>query len=194
MNLNLFVTGRHLDENQFALDDVDNSVRVKAAPGEALQIALETAFLNLAFPVGTVLFHSSNPADFLGVGGWVAFGAGRVLVGVDESNTLFNSVEKLGGSYDALLAAHVHGMSGTTSSAGDHSHLSPTSDTNAGSVQVPPAFVPDWGADFVRAAPTTSNGAHSHAYSGVTSTSTGVSSTNANIQPYITVKMWKRTY
>lgn len=39
---------------------------------------------------------------------------------------------------------------------------------------------------------TNAAGAHSHTYSGTTSTQ-GAFATNANLQPYITVAMWKRT-
>jgi hypothetical protein len=42
------------------------------------------------------------------------------------------------------------------------------------------------------ALPSNTAGAHTHTLSGTTD-STGSSGTNANIQPYITVKMWKRT-
>lgn len=51
-----------------------------------------------AFPVGSIFVTVSTtpPAELLGYGTWEAFGAGRVLVGLDPSNPNFNPVEKIG--------------------------------------------------------------------------------------------------
>lgn len=59
--------------------------------------ALETVE---AFPVGAVFVSvsSTNPATSLGYGTWSAFGAGRVLVGLDSGDTDFDTVEETGGS------------------------------------------------------------------------------------------------
>ena len=56
-----------------------------------------------AFPVGAVFISvdSTNPATTLGYGTWVAFGAGRVLVGLDTGDTDFDTVEETGGSKTA---------------------------------------------------------------------------------------------
>lgn len=53
-----------------------------------------------AFPVGSIFttVSASNPSDLLGYGTWTPFGVGRVLVGVDTSNTDFDTVEETGGS------------------------------------------------------------------------------------------------
>lgn len=50
------------------------------------------------FPVGSIFITvtNTNPQTFLG-GTWVAFGQGRTLVGVDTSQTEFNTVQKTGG-------------------------------------------------------------------------------------------------
>lgn len=53
-----------------------------------------------AFPVGSVFISvvSTNPATLLGYGTWSAFGSGRVLVGLDASDSDFNAAEKTGGA------------------------------------------------------------------------------------------------
>ena len=57
----------------------------------------------------------TNPADYLGFGTWVLWGSGRVPVGVDKSDTSFNTVEKTGGSktvntlHSHTIASHSHG-------------------------------------------------------------------------------------
>jgi hypothetical protein len=57
------------------------------------------------FPVGSI-FISVNPADpnsQLGYGSWVRFAKGRVLVGLDESDTDFDTVEEIGGEKKHVL-------------------------------------------------------------------------------------------
>ena len=62
--------------------------------------------VDLAHPVGSLYFStdSTNPSQLFG-GTWVIWGAGRVPVGVDTSQTEFNTVEKTGGnkSYDHIV-------------------------------------------------------------------------------------------
>ena len=193
------------------------------------------------FPIGSVYINASNnasPSSLLGFGTWVEIGAGRVLVGQDVGDALFDTLEETGGSKDAVLVSHDHGAatgdnsvdhthtfsgtttgqsvshnhSGTTDTEPDHQHvsfgttgggfstglLSPTSGTSNGNYSTAPAGSHDH--SF-----TTGNASsdHTHNYSGTTSeqsanhnhsiTAEGVSATNANLQPYVVVKMWKRT-
>ena len=141
------------------------------------------------FPVGAIYTAvvSTNPGTLLGFGTWTAFGAGRVMVGFDASNALFNTAEETGGFYDAAVISHSHGFSGTTSTAGAHAHSQEAWDTgNSGT------FATGNGTTGNYTTATASAGAHEHTYSGTTG-DVGVSGTNANIQPYITVYMWKRT-
>tara|TARA_R110001592_G_scaffold86151_7_gene254274 strand:- start:4771 stop:5391 length:621 start_codon:yes stop_codon:yes gene_type:complete len=51
-----------------------------------------------AYPVGSVYTAvvATNPNTLLGVGTWAAFGAGRVLVGLNASDTAFDTVEETG--------------------------------------------------------------------------------------------------
>ena len=134
------------------------------------------------FPVGSIYTNSSvstNPATLLGFGTWTAFGAGRVMVGFNSSNALFDTAEETGGSADAIVVSHSHTATSTDSG---HTHsvnagANATASLNSGGV-------------VNLAATNTGTG-----YANITTTvaSTGSSGTNANYQPYITVYMWKRT-
>ena len=56
-----------------------------------------------AFPIGFIFISvdPTNPATSLGYGTWVAFGAGRVLVGLDSGDADFDTVEETGGAKSA---------------------------------------------------------------------------------------------
>ena len=182
--------------------------------------AFVQAALEALYPVGTIFTSTSstNPASTFGFGTWVAFGAGRVLVGQNTSNPAFNTLEETGGSPNATLPAHTHTFSDsfTTASAGGHSHsvsdpghfhqmvgpngvfndgLSPTTGTGIYGGGTPD----DASEKYNTYSKTTgisvgSVGDHTHtgSVSGTTS-SAGSGSADANLQPYIVVKMWKRT-
>lgn len=159
--------------------------------------AFVTAALQAVYPVGSIYTNAgvtTNPATLLGFGTWVAFGAGRVMVGLNGSDALFDALEETGGSKDAIVVSHSHGfsgsISGTTNEAGLHNHSTNISGTASGEGN--PATT-NAGPGTI----TTSNaGQHSHSfsasYSGTTNAE-GSGATNANLQPYITVAMWKRT-
>lgn len=144
------------------------------------------------YPVGSIYVNATNntnPGTLLGFGTWVAFGAGRVPVGFDSSDPLFDAAEETGGSKDAIVVTHDHSFSAsaTTSSAGSHSGHSGavTGGGHAGS---------GWynGGTQFSLAESVADHTHTVSVSGTTG-SAGSSGTNANLQPYITVYMWKRT-
>src|SRR5687767_7363189 len=62
---------------------------------------------NEAFPVGSVFISvvSTNPATLLGYGTWVAFGAGKTLVGINAGETEFDQAEETGGAKTVTIAA-----------------------------------------------------------------------------------------
>ena len=143
-----------------------------------------TAFLSAAYPVGSIYINAAtttNPATLLGFGNWVEFGSGRVMVGQSTGDASFDSLEETGGSKDAVVVSHSH--TATVSDPG-HTH------TASGTAQLTGAgggF--DWGAS----PPTTRTTNANTTGISVSVNTAGVSGTNANLQPYVVVKMWKRT-
>jgi hypothetical protein len=175
------------------IDDEFNAIQV--AVNSKPDTTTVNTLLQAIYPVGSIYINAgvtTNPASLIGFGTWVEFGAGKVLVGLDAGDTSFDTLEETGGSKDAIVVSHTHSFSGTTSTDGSHNHLSPTGDEFA-------AYgtngIPSNGPDGLRAdgrGYTSTSGSHSHTISGTTG-STGSSGTNANLQPYVVVKMWKRT-
>ena len=146
-----------------------------AASGtDTTQIAT-TAFVQAAleavYPVGSIYINASvttNPATLLGFGTWVAFGSGRVMVGQDSGQAEFNALEETGGAKTHTLTtseipSHTHGLSQLK----NHTNV------------------------FQKA------GFYDRALgggsAGYTTDSTGGGSAHNNLQPYIVVRMWKRT-
>jgi hypothetical protein len=143
------------------------------------------------YPVGSIYTNSSvttNPATLLGFGTWVAFGAGRVPVGLNAGDSLFDTLEETGGSKDATLVSHTHTA---TSTVTDPGHTHNINYGTSGSSSTPMVNGEGDNNVLVGTKPTLS------ATTGVTVatsiSTTGSSGTNANLQPYITVAMWKRT-
>jgi hypothetical protein len=169
----------------------DGGTGASTAAGAAANLVVE--FGKLLYPVGSIYINAgvtTNPATLLGFGTWTAFGAGRVPVGLNGSDALFDALEETGGSKDATLVSHNHTFSGTTSGVGNHTHTQ-SFGTGDGTFLVSGVSAQN-NTFSATVTPTQPAGAHDHTYSGTT-TSSGSSATNANLQPYITVAMWKRT-
>lgn len=155
--------------------------------------AIAAATKAALYPIGSIYVNatnSTNPGTLLGFGTWTAFGSGRVPVGFDASDPLFDTAEETGGSKDAIVVSHTHTFSGTTSTAGEHSHT--VTQGTGGLSSSGEAGTRSFTGSFPNNQATSSAGSHNHTVSGTTA-STGSSGTNANLQPYITVYMWKRT-
>ena len=160
--------------------------------GNSSTLLATTAFVQAALaalhPVGSIYINATvatNPGTLLGFGTWTAFGAGRVMVGFDSGNALFDTAEETGGVADATLPSHTHTATSTvTDPSHAHTYNQPVGQvgfTQGGSQSVP----------YPTAATTTS--ASTGITVATTNASAGTSGTNANYQPYITVYMWKRT-
>lgn len=152
-----------------------------------------TAALAAVYPVGSIYINatsSTNPATLLGFGTWSAFGAGRVMVGLDGSDALFDTAEETGGSKDAIVVSHTHTATSTVTDP-QHSHAAADGANFRG--YYPPltnggGFTGDGSYQFNNTA-----SASTGITVATTNASTGSSGTNANVQPFIVVRMWKRT-
>lgn len=161
---------------------------VTQSSGNSSTLLATTAFVQTALqilhPVGSIYINATNatnPGTLLGFGTWTAFGAGRVMVGFNSANALFDTAEETGGSADAITVSHTH--TATVTDPG-HSHtVALYGDTISGGLAL-------------RGTGNFSNNiSTSSVTTGITvaNSTTGSSGTNANYQPYITVYMWKRT-
>lgn len=177
-----------------------------------------TAFVQAAMaalhPVGSIYINatnSTNPGTLLGFGTWTAFGSGRVPVGFDSSDSMFDTAEETGGaktvSSSGTISGTVGGTSLTEAQMPKHYHLmlgpnSVSSPQGSGSSSgVYGGGTPD---DSTQAYGTYSTGGSASSGSQTTGTSNGDSHTHSFsgtysgsatsvVQPYITVYMWKRT-
>jgi hypothetical protein len=146
--------------------------------------AFVQAAIALLYPVGSIYTNASvstNPATLLGFGTWTAFGAGRVMVGFDSGNALFDTAEETGGSADAITVSHTH-----TATVTDPGHLHTQTEYNQPGIG-------NAGGGGARVSAQTANTGSATTGISVAVSTTGSSGTNANYQPYITVYMWKRT-
>ena len=163
--------------------------------------AFVQAALSAVYPVGAIYINatsSTNPATSLGFGTWTAFGAGRVMVGFDSGNALFDTAEETGGAADATLPTHSHttgtlAVSTTTTLTGNIGlKAAASSNATSGVFTATGDGVNYDGGGFYGVNQISMNANHNHTLSGSTATD-GTSGTNANYQPYITVYIWKRT-
>jgi hypothetical protein len=136
-----------------------------------------------AYPVGSIFttttVYADSAAVVAAIGGttWAAFGAGKVLIGLDSGDTDFDTVNETGGSKTASGTTGSHTL--TTSEMPAHTH---GGSTNA-SAQADNAQ-PLSGAYHTSGTATGSTGGgggHTHTLA------------NSIVQPYIVVYFWKRT-
>lgn len=151
------------------------------------------------YPVGSIYLSvkNTNPSAFFG-GTWVAWGVGRVPVGINTADGNFNTVEKTGGASTVALTAaqmpsHTHGVGTlTTANAGGHSHTVPFTKAAWGVNSGNKVLVDSKDYDAITNKTTNSAAAHKHTVSGATAAA-GSGSAHCNLQPYIVCYMWKRT-
>ena len=163
------------------------------------------------YPVGSLYYNATNatnPATLLGFGTWSAYAQGRVPVGLDSSQTEFDTIGETGG--DKNLQAHTHTRGTMNITSGTPGIRNGWTDSSGGGTmmysQSSGAFYTDRpsGDGYWWANPTSSGGAGvntqyhtrlnfdaSRNWTGETSTAgTGAAQ---NLQPYIVVYIWIRT-
>lgn len=155
-----------------------------------------TAALSRIYPIGSIYINatnSANPSILLGFGTWVEFGSGRFLVGQNASDALFDTLEETGGSKDAIVVSHSHTAStSVTLNDPGHSH-GIRRDQSIGVANVLNVSQGVSNYNPIPNATETATTGISVASSTTSIGATGSSGTNANLPPYIVVKMWKRT-
>jgi len=162
-----------------------------ASTGTSSTQLATTAFVQSAlvgaYPVGSIYMNAAvatNPATLLGFGTWVAFGAGKVPVGIDAADTDFDTVEETGGTKDAIIPTHNHTATTTSTDAG-HQHTYTRYNTLEGGTG---------GSTFwVNSSTQSTSVGYAQITSSTTVANAGESATGKNLQPYIVVYMWKRT-
>lgn len=154
--------------------------------------------IDIIHPVGKIFFTDDprNPAEYYPGTTWVAWGSGRVPVGVDTSDSDFNAPNKTVGakSHSYTPAGTVNGHVLTVNELPSHTH-----NVNYQHMRMTGGMSPYIVAQFdsgssnvglddfeVTSQSTGNNAAHTHPF-------TGTASTQSHIQPSITCYMWKRT-
>lgn len=162
-----------IDSFTTKVDGVDDVLAAHVNDLQDAVVAIQDFLLNggvsieNAYPVGSIFMSidPTNPATIFGFGTWVAWGAGRVPVGVDIGQTEFDTVEETGG-------AKTHQLS--VSEMPSHNHFA--NNTTRGLTTSSGTYSFSEGGFSIRA------------YNNA-----GGDQPHNNLQPYITCYMWKRT-
>lgn len=144
------------------------------------------------WPVGSVFTSvvATNPGTLLGVGTWAAFGAGRVLVGIDAGQTEFDTVKETGGAKTVTLTAAQSGLPQHTHTQDAHTHNFLPRSATTGAVSSIVTGTLDTSSTISGA-----NQPHVQAATAVNQNAgpTNAAEAHSNLQPYIVVYFWERT-
>lgn len=170
--INITITSHTSNKsNPHAVTASQTGAYTKAEVATLISEAIKQSKLD-ANPIGTILTttNSANPTSYIG-GTWERYGKGRVLVGVDENDVDFNEANKTGGEKEHNL---------TIEEMPSHSHQigrwNP-SGTGFDQSQRKLASAPNSATGVAGAAETATNGG---------------SKAHNNMQPYVTVYMFRR--
>lgn len=189
-------------------------------------LTVNTAVILAAvYPIGSIYVSalSTNPATLFGFGTWSAFGAGRMPVGFDATQTEFDTGLETGGAKTHTLitaempvhthvqTAHTHVQTAHTHLQNAHTHIQDAHNHIWGQLA-------KWWADWVSGSgvyglsseateyggssatatnqnttPTNQNTTPTNQNTTPTNQNTGSGTAHNNLPPYIVVYMWRRT-
>lgn len=174
----------------------DNTLTVYKGDGSATN--LDIISFDQIYPIGAIYMStvSTNPATLFKIGNWEALPAGRVLLAQGTSTWGVNySAGSTGGEDKHTLtvsesAPHNHTGNATTSgSTHTHALTMRASHGKSGNGGVPRFGDGDVWSDY-KTQNLSAAGEHSHA---ITINNSGGGQAHNNMQPYLSVYMWKRT-
>lgn len=167
-----FQMGATINPQEFDTNNGEIVAKINEIIGATNSTVLFENIASFIYPVNSIYMSVSdvNPSTVFG-GTWVAWGSGKVPVGVDVAQTEFDAVEKEGGEKTHTL---------TINEVPSHSHTVFGGYGASGS-----SYYGYYGGDGLKA----------------TASEVAIGATNAvggngahnNLQPYITCYMWKRT-
>jgi microcystin-dependent protein len=156
--------------------------------------------VSAAWPIGSVFISvvSTNPATLLGLGTWSAFAAGRVLVGFNAADADFDAAEKTGGSKTHTLSvqempSHTHVQNSHTHTQQPHSHTYASQTATTGGASSYEHGAIDTSSTAAESTISTNAATATNDAATAVNQNTGGGSAHNNVQPFITVFMWKRT-
>ena len=155
------------------------------------------------FPVGFIFMSvvSTNPNTLLGYGTWVAFGAGRMPIGLDSGNAAFDTVEETGGAETVtldttMIPAHTHTQNAHTHTQDSHFHTPIFQENGSGSgtdIGAGAHFSGGAAVNIPGKVAVNQNSTATNQNATATNQNTGGGAAHNNMPPYIVVYMFKRT-
>lgn len=155
------------------------------------------------YPVGSVYLSvvSTSPATLFGFGTWARIGQGRCLVGVDEGDPDFDTPEEAGGAKtvtltSAELPSHTHVQDAHSHGVTDPGHIHttqryPTATGGSSGFTIDTSMSGTLADNTLPVKSNTTGLTVNNATP--TNQATGGGGAHANLQPYLTVYVWKRT-